>query len=139
MSLAWSDRMWDEIEQATLVAMRDGGADLAVEQAGLVASSSTPSGGAQRENTRRTRAIKRASGQPTQPLQREGRLGTAAAYRVRRRGNSVVIRPPADREIAVGALERLGYETIFVTLPAGFAGRLQTILDERTSRIRAGE
>lgn len=122
-----------DLEKATRKAAKLALTDLATQQRKLINKARRPDGGAQKANTEGTKRSKGGK----KPLWDKGILRDDSQWRVRRRGDEMVLRPPASRETAVAVLPSLGFRTVFDELPEDFEDEtLQTRLDEQTEKVR---
>jgi hypothetical protein len=123
-----------DLERATRKGVRLALKDLAAEQRQLISEKKRPAGGAQKQNTPGTK--RRKKGKP--PLWNQGILRDDKQWRIRKRGDEMVLRPPASRETAVAILRHEGFRTVFDELPEDFEGEtLQGHLDEQSAKVEA--
>lgn len=111
----------------------------AFEQQSLIIGEQGPDGAPQKEVSEKTKRRKEGKVMFNVPLYRTGRLATPKNWRVRRNKLGASLRPPADREAAVGVLRSKGFRFVFELMPKSIIDLAKKKMDELAKRLTRGD
>ncbi|MHC4647050.1 MAG: hypothetical protein ACYTBJ_16265 [Planctomycetota bacterium] len=128
-----AEKFAKDLARSTAKAAKEALKGLAATQAQLIDVGQKPDGSSQQKNKPSTIRRKKHN----KPMFDKGVLHDVTQWRVRRRKNEMVLRPPASRETAVAVNRSRNYRTVFDELPDAFDDALQAKLDEHTAKVEA--